>query len=68
LLVPLGSHDQLVELERHGVTHLRVLIQEDHQECYDGRPGVDDELPDVAIVESGDASGTPISNCSRCVL
>src|SRR5262245_24165076 len=52
-VVALGDADQLVELDlqRRRVAVLRVLDQEHHQESYDGRAGVDDELPGVAVAE-----------------
>jgi len=52
--VSIGT-DELVEFELDGsrVTVLRVLEEEDHQEGYDGRASVDDELPCVGVVEEG---------------
>ncbi len=51
----LGGADQFIklELDRRRVAVLRVLDQEHHQEGDDGGPGVDDQLPGVAVVEQG---------------
>ena len=45
--------DQFIEfqLQRFAVAVLRVLNQEHHEKSYDGRAGVDDELPGVADTE-----------------
>jgi hypothetical protein len=45
--------NQLVQLELHGfrVPILGVLNQENHQERYDRRPGVDYQLPSIGVVE-----------------
>jgi hypothetical protein len=49
----LHGADQFVQLQLHGgaVSVLGVLDEEDHEKGDDGRPGVDDELPSVAVVE-----------------
>lgn len=56
----LGCPDQFVQfdLDRLSVLVLGVLDQEDHQEGHDGRGGIDDELPGVAVVEQR-SSGDP---------
>ena len=46
--------DKLVQLclQRGTVSVLGILDKKDHQECDDGGPCVDDELPGVGIVEN----------------
>lgn len=50
----LRGPNQFIELQLHrlAVAVLRVLNQEHHQECHDGRGGIDDQLPRVAEVEN----------------
>ena len=55
-LVPRRGYgaDQFIDLGLNGraVAILRILDQEDHEEGYDGRTGVDDQLPGVGIVKN----------------
>ena len=46
-------HDQLLilDLKLEGVAILRVLDEKDHEERNDGRPGIDYQLPSVAVVK-----------------
>jgi hypothetical protein len=50
---PCRCAEQLIELDlnRFGVAVLGVLNEEDHQECDDGRSGIDDELPGIAVLK-----------------
>jgi len=45
----LADANQFVKLgvKRRGVPVLGVLNQEDHEECDDGRAGIDDQLPGI---------------------
>jgi hypothetical protein len=50
--------DELIKLDLNSgtVAVLRVLNQEDHQKRYDGRSGIDDELPSIGIFKNGTAA------------
>ena len=45
-----------LELDRHAVTILSVLNQEDHQERHNGRRGIDDQFPGIAEMGKGAAN------------
>ena len=59
--------DQLVQLQVQSfrVTVLRVLDQEDHQECDDRGPSIDDELPGVRVLEVGSGDSPEDDNKDR---
>lgn len=59
IVLRLACPDEFVELclDCRAVSVLGALNQEDHQECDDGRPGVDDELPCFGEAEDRSADG-----------
>jgi hypothetical protein len=42
-------------VDRTGIAVLRILNEENHKECDDCRPRVDDQLPGIRVVEVGSA-------------
>ena len=40
-------------MNRSGIPVLRVLDQKNHEECDDGGPRIDDQLPGIRVVKVG---------------
>ena len=53
------------ELNRKRVAVLRVLDQEHHQECHDGRAGVNHQLPSIAVLEYRSGQDPDDDQCDR---
>src|SRR3954451_20176406 len=55
ILRPLHRENELGELDLYGedIAVLRVLNREHHQKRHNGRAGIDDQLPRIAVIEIG---------------
>ena len=46
-----------LQMDRLGISILRILNQEDDEKCYDGGCGVDNQLPGIGKMEKGTHNG-----------